>query len=294
VALGPSNPRRFAADLWQLTKPRIAIMVLVTTAAGFLLDARLPFAWPLFLETLAGTGLLACGAGALNQWLERELDQRMERTRDRPLPANRVAESVALWLGVTVSVAGLAWLTLRVGSLPAMFGGLTLVGYLALYTPLKRITSLATIVGAFPGAVPPLMGWTAAHGELGAGAWALFGILFLWQLPHFLAIAWMYRDDYRRGGFPILTTTDATGQRTGRQALLYCAALVPVSLLPSALNLTGKVYLFGCLAVGVVFLGYCVAFATDRTRPAARRLLLASVAYLPAVLALLLADRVTR
>jgi protoheme IX farnesyltransferase len=285
---------RIAADLWQLTKPRIAVMVLVTTAAGFLLDVRLPFSWALFLETLAGTGLLAGGAGALNQWMERELDRHMERTRNRPLPARRLAATVALWLGVTLSVAGLAWLTLRVGSLPAMFGALTLVGYLALYTPLKRITPLATIVGAFPGAVPPVMGWTAAHGELGAGAWALFGILFLWQLPHFLAIAWMYRDDYRRGGFPMLTTTDTTGQRTGRQAVLYCAALVPVSLLPSALNLTGPVYLFGCLAIGFVFLAFCIAFATDRTRPSARRLLLASVAYLPAVLALLLADRVAR
>ncbi len=282
------------SDVWQLTKPRIALMVVITAAAGFVLDARLRFEWTLFLHAMVGTALLAAGAGTLNQWWEREIDLSMARTAGRPLPAGRMAPGVALWIGVAFTLVGLAWLVIAVNALTALLGVVTLVGYLVLYTPAKRITSLATILGAFPGAVPPMMGWTAAHGELGSGAWALFGILFLWQLPHFLAIAWMYRDEYRAAGFPMLTDNDSTGIRTARQALLYCAALIPVSLLPSALQLAGPIYALGALVLGFAFFTFCIGFYRERSRDAARRLLLASVLYLPALLPLLLLNRVAR
>ena len=296
----PTSPARqvtgrFAlADLWQLTKPRIAVMVVVTAAAGFLLDARLVFEWPLFLHAMAGTALLAAGAGTLNQWWEREFDRAMKRTAGRPLPAGRMAPATALWIGVAFTLGGLAWLVVAVNALTALLGVITLVGYLVLYTPAKRVTSLATILGAFPGAVPPMMGWTAAHGDLAPGAWVLFGILFFWQLPHFLAIAWMYRDDYREAGFPMLTDGDTSGLRTARQALLYCAALVPISLLPSALKLAGPIYAMGALVLGFAFFAFCIGFYRDRSRDAARRLLLVSVLYLPALLPLLLLNRVAR
>ena len=280
------------ADVWQLTKPRIAFMVVITAAVGFLLDVRVAFEWPLFLHTLAGTALLSAGAGTLNQWLERDVDRAMARTAQRPIAAGRMSAGTALWLGVGFNLAGLLWLVLAVNALSAFLGVATLVGYLVLYTPAKRITSLATILGAFPGAVPPMMGWAAAHGSLGAGAWTLFGILFFWQLPHFLAIAWMYREEYQRAGFPMLTDGDADGMRTARQALLYCAALVPVSLVPSALGLAGPIYALGALTLGLAFMAMCVAFALDRSHAAARRLLLASVLYLPALLPLLLINRV--
>lgn len=283
--------RALTADLAELVKSRIAGMVAVTCAAGFVLGSAGAIDGVLLAHALVGTTLVAMAGGALNQVLEREFDARMERTSDRPIPGGRIGADAALALGALLALTGLAQLALAVDLLTALLGAATLAGYLFVYTPLKRVTSLATVVGAVPGAMPPVMGWTAARGELDAGAWALFGILFLWQLPHFLAIAWMYRHDYARGGFPLITVDDPDGRRTGRQALLWAAALVPVSLAPAALGLTGVIYFLGALSLSLAFFGAAVAFARARSHPAARRLLLVSVLYLPAILAVMLADR---
>lgn len=290
---GASRPSlgALAADLAELTKARITLMVVVTTAAGFLLASGGTIAGMLLAHALVGTALVAAGAGALNQVIERDADALMRRTADRPIPAGRIDPDAALLYGVTLAVAGLAYLALAVNLLTSLLAAATLAGYIFVYTPLKRVSSLATLVGAVPGAVPPMMGWTAARDSIDAGAWALFGILFLWQLPHFLAIAWMYRADYARGGFPMLPVVDPEGGRTARQMILYAAALVPVSLLPSALGLTGAVYFLGALALGLAFLGFAVAFDRARTGRAARHLLLVSVVYLPAILAVMLLDR---
>lgn len=290
-----ARPRAAAllADLAELIKSRITLMVVITTAAGFLLASERPVDLVLLIHALVGTGLVASGAGVLNQVLEREVDARMERTADRPIPGGRVDADSALLLGVALAVAGLLHLALAVNLLTSLLGAATLAGYLFVYTPMKRVSSLATVVGAVPGAVPPMMGWAAARDSLDAGAWALFAILFLWQLPHFLAIAWMYREDYRRGGFPMLTVDDPGGSRTSRQAILYAAALVPVSLLPSVLGLTGAIYFLGALALSLAFLGASFGFERQRSHQAARRLLLVSVLYLPAILAVMLADRFT-
>jgi protoheme IX farnesyltransferase len=280
------------ADLVELTKPRITFMVAVTTAAGFLLAAQDAALAPLLLfHVLAGTALVASGAAALNQVLERDTDARMPRTAGRPLPAGRLHPDLALAWGVGLVLAGLAYLALGVNLLTALVGAASAALYVFAYTPLKRVSSLSTLVGAVPGALPPVMGWTAVRDNLDPGAWALFGILFLWQLPHFLSIAWIYRDDYARGGFPMLSVADAGGHRTARQAVLYGAALVPVSLLPSVLGLTGAAYFVGALGLSLAFLGCCAAFAAVRSQTRARHLLLASVLYLPAVLLVMLIDR---
>jgi protoheme IX farnesyltransferase len=280
------------ADLVELTKPRITFMVAVTTAAGFLLAAQDAALAPLLLfHVLAGTALVASGAAALNQVLERDTDARMPRTAGRPLPAGRLHPDAALAWGVGLVLGGLAYLALGVNLLTALVGAASAALYVFAYTPLKRVSSLSTLVGAVPGALPPVMGWTAVRDNLDPGAWALFGILFLWQLPHFLSIAWLYRDDYARGGFPMLSVADTGGHRTARQAVLYGAALVPVSLLPSVLGLTGAAYFIGALGLSLAFLGCCAAFAAARSQARARRLLLASVLYLPAVLLVMLIDR---
>jgi protoheme IX farnesyltransferase len=281
-----------AADLAELTKPKITLLVAVTTAAGFLLGAQGGAVAPLLLlNALAGTALVASGAAALNQVLERDTDARMRRTAGRPLPAGRLHPDLALAWGVGLVLAGLAYLAVGVNLLTALVGAVSAALYVFAYTPLKRVSSLATLVGAVPGALPPVMGWTAVRDNLEPGAWALFGILFLWQLPHFLSIAWLYRDDYAQGGFPMLSVADPDGRRTARQAVLYGAALVPVSLLPSVLGLTGTAYFVGALALSLAFLGCSVAFAAARTQVRARRLLLASVLYLPAILLVMLIDR---
>jgi protoheme IX farnesyltransferase len=280
------------ADLAELTKPRITSMVVVTAAAGFLLAAQ-DVALDLLrlVHTLLATALVSSGAGALNQVVERETDARMRRTASRPLPAGRLDPDTALMWGVGLVVGGLSWLALSVNLLTALLGAATVALYVFAYTPLKRVSSLSTLVGAIPGAVPPMMGWTAVRDRLEPGAWALFAILFLWQLPHFLAIAWMYREDYARGGFPMLPVDDPGGRRTALQALLYGGALVPVSLLPAPLGLVGAVYLAGALLLGLAYFAAGMGFARDRTDAAARRLLLASVAYLPLLFAVMLIDR---
>jgi protoheme IX farnesyltransferase len=278
-------------DLIGLTKTGITAMVAVSTAAGMLL-ARDGVSRPaLWVHTLLGTALVAAAASALNQVVEREQDGLMRRTAQRPLPAGRLQPDVALLCAAILGTAGLVELALGANLLAAALAGATLVGYVGVYTPLKRVSSLSTIVGAVPGAVPPMIGWAAVRGTLDPGAWALFALLFFWQMPHFLSIAWLYRSDYARGGFPMLSVNDPDGLRTSRQALLYCAALVPVSLLPAAFGLVGGIYFFGALAAGAWFFASSAAFALDRSAATAKRLMLVSVFYLPVVLTALAADR---
>jgi protoheme IX farnesyltransferase len=239
---------------------------------------------------MAGTALLCGGASALNQYLERDADALMERTRRRPIPGGRIRPEEALVFGLALSAAGLGVLAF-VNPLTLALGAASLVSYVLAYTPLKRVTSLCTVVGAVPGALPPLMGWAASRGSLGAAGWGLFAILFLWQLPHFLAIGWLYRDDYARGGFPMLAVTDRDGASTGRQAVLYATALLPVTLAAGLLASAGAGYLWGGLVLGLGFLACAAAFAWKRTVGSARRLFLASVLYLPLLLGLMVFDR---
>ncbi len=282
------------ADFVELTKPRITLMVVLTAAVGFLLASPGPLDWLVLGHVLLGTALVASGASALNQVVERRTDARMRRTANRPLPAGRMPLELALGFAVTISIIGVVYLAALVNPLTAALGTLTLGLYIFVYTPLKRLSSLATVVGAVPGAVPPMMGCAAATGELGSEAWILFAMLFLWQMPHFLAIAWLYRSDYERGGFPVVPVGDLLGIRTARQMVLYSAALLPVSILPSIFGLSGLPYFLGALALGMTFLGCSLAFSFSPDARAARRLLLMSVIYLPVVLLLLVADQAAR
>jgi protoheme IX farnesyltransferase len=278
-------------DWLVLTKARITALVLVTAATGYVLGTPGRIDATGLLALLLGVGMASAGAAALNQFCEREADGRMRRTASRPVPAGRISPRDALAAGCLLSAAGVAWLAIAVNPLTGFLGLLTVVLYIAVYTPLKPRTPFNTLVGAIPGAIPPVLGWTAATGSVGLGGWALFSILFLWQLPHFLAIAWMFKDDYARGGFPMLPVVDPGGASTGRQAALYNLALIPVSLTPTLLGLAGGIYFFGALVLGVLFLACGVAMALDRGRGSARRLLLASVTYLPILLVLLVLDR---
>jgi protoheme IX farnesyltransferase len=274
------------SDLIELVKPRITLMVLVTTAAGFWLGA--PSIEPLaFWSTLLGTALIAAGASCLNQVFEVRTDALMNRTRHRPLPAGRMERRHAAAFGVVLSVAGALLLAAAANRLTAELGILTLLLYVAVYTPLKRVNSLCTVIGAVPGAIPPMMGWTAATNQISIEAWVLFGILFLWQMPHFLAIAWIYREDYQKGLQPMLPVRDAGGSATARQMLLYSLALLPVSLLPSILGMSTPTYFWGALILGLIFLGSATYTAFVRDEKAARILLRVSVLYLPLVLLLL-------
>ncbi len=278
------------ADWVELTKPRITLLVTLTTAAGFALASERPLDLPRFCATLVGTALVAAGSAAWNQYVERETDQLMRRTASRPLPGGRMIAEHALAFGGLLSLSGLTLLWLLVNPLTAAIGLGTLLAYICVYTPMKRKSSLATLIGAIPGAAPPVMGWTGASGALDLGGWLLFAILFLWQLPHFLSIAWLYRDDYRRAGMPLLTVNDPDGRTTGRQAVLYALTLVPVSILPSAVGITGAVHLAGALLFGLAFLASAVLFAREQSVPTARRLLLTSVCYLPAVFSVAVFD----
>jgi protoheme IX farnesyltransferase len=280
--------RGAAADYLELTKPRITLLVVFTTLVGFFVAAPgAVFVLPL-LVTLAGTTLVAAGASALNMVLERDTDALMLRTRTRPIPAGRVRASEALVFGLVLTAFGLALLSWRTGPLAAAVAFATWASYLFAYTPLKRRTSLSTLVGAVPGALPPVIGWAAARQSLDAGAFVLFAILFLWQIPHFLAIAWIYREDYARGGLPMLPVLDPGGRLTGRQAVLHSLALLLVSLTPVAAGFGGPVYMAGAVLLGVGMTLAAFRLAVLRTVPAARALFLASVLYLPALLALLL------
>jgi protoheme IX farnesyltransferase len=280
---------RLAAYL-ALTKPRIGVMVLVTVATGFFLGARgAAHPWALGL-TLIGTALVAGGASAWNQYLERDRDLRMRRTASRPLPSGRLRPVEAAAFGAGLTVAGLAILGLGVNGASAAVALVTFVLYVAVYTPLKPVTTLNTAVGAVPGALPPVIGWVAATGQLGVEAWALFLIVFLWQFPHFLAIAWIYRDDYARAGYRMLPTVDPHGAITGRQAAGYALALVPGGLLPAVVGLAGGFYFAGALVLGLAYLFYAVRFWSRVSDHTARHLLRASFVYLPAILILLLSN----
>ena len=278
------------ADWLELVKPRITLLVTLTTAAGFALASAGRFDFKTFLATLAGTALVAAGSAVFNQVVERDSDRNMKRTANRPLPAGRLALEPAIAFGALLAVSGTILLLLLTNALTAAIGVATLVAYVAIYTPLKTRSSLATLVGAIPGATPPVMGWTAATGEIGLGGWVLFAILFLWQLPHFLAIAWMFREDYKRAGMPMLTVDDPGGKSTARQTVLYTVALLPVSLMLTVLGITGWPHLVGALFFGALFLAAAWRFAREQTQPHARRLLLASVLYLPAVFAVAVVD----
>ena len=283
--------RSLAADYLELSKPRITLMVVLTTLVGYVLGARDGVAVARLGATLAGTALVAAGASALNMLVERRTDALMLRTRMRPLPAGRLRPPEALACGLALTSTGLATLAWLVSAEAALVALVTWASYLFLYTPLKPRTSLSTVVGAFPGALPPVIGWVAASGALEAGAFVLFAILFLWQIPHFLAIAWIYRDDYARGGLPMLPVLDPDGRITGRQAVANSLALLVVSLTPTAAGLAGPVYLSGAVVLGVAFSTVAVWTAAERTLRAARALFLASLLYLPALCALLLLDR---
>jgi protoheme IX farnesyltransferase len=283
--------RSAAADYVELAKPRITSMVVLTTAVGFIVGARGRFSGAVLAATLAGTALVAAGSAALNMLLERRTDALMLRTRNRPLPSGRLRAEAALGWGLLLTAAGLLVLTWRAGTLPAAVALVTWATYLFLYTPLKTRTSLATIVGAFPGALPPVIGWAAATGRLDPGAFVLFAILFLWQIPHFLAIAWIYREDYARAGLPMLPVLDPEGRMTGRQAVANTVALTLISLTPAVAGMVGRVYLVGAALLGLGFTAAAVVSAVARTMRAARWLFLASLIYLTGLCALLLADR---
>ncbi len=277
-------------DLSLLTKPRITLMVVLTTLVGYWVATPM-FDWVLLLHALVGTGLLSTGSSVLNQVVERRTDANMRRTANRPLPAGRLKTAPALIFGLVVSGLGAVQLWLWVNPLTSILGIATLVLYVAIYTPMKRVNSLSTLIGAIPGAMPPMMGCTAATGQVTSLAWVLFGILFLWQMPHFLAIAWLYRADYERGGFPMLPVGDLNGRRTWIQMVLYAGALLPVSLLPSVLGFSRISYFVGALICGLMFLWYSYDFGRTKDVKSARRLLLASVAYLPVILILMVIDR---
>ena len=283
--------RRFGlADYFELTKPGVTSLILFSTLVGFYLAAPQLQLVPMF-HVLFGTALVAGGTAALNQYWEREPDARMWRTRGRPLPMRRIAPWKALWFGVALAAAGTLHLTWHVNPLSGLLAALTLASYLFLYTPLKMRTPHCTLVGSFPGAIPPLIGWAAARGSLNAEAWVLYAILFLWQFPHFLAIAWLYRDDYERAGIAMLPVVEPDGKSTARQIVLYCAALLPVSLLPTWLGTTGWIYLAGTLLLSSGFLYVAVQSAMEKSKRGARRLLQASVIYLPLVYGLMLLDK---
>lgn len=282
-------------DYIALTKPRITWLILMSTGVGYFFGMRGASLWNLnwwsLLHTILGTGLIASGTAALNQWSEREADRRMRRTSDRPLPAGRLSPGRALAFGVAIAVAGFAELALAVNFLSGVLGLLTLASYLFVYTPLKQRSWLSTTVGAFPGAMPPMIGFAAASGTLTAEAWVLFAILFLWQFPHFYSIAWMYREDYARAGIRMLPVVEPDGESTARQIVLYAVALIPVSLIPGLLGMSGKFYLIGALALGLWFLYSGVRVAFDRTILRARSVLLVSVIYLPLLYGLMVLDR---
>jgi heme o synthase len=276
----------------ELVKMRLTSLVLLTTAVGFYIGVRSPMNWALLFHTLLGTAFVASGAAALNQLIERDHDAKMRRTEDRPLPSGRLQPETVLLFGGIISSVGLGYLALNVNLLTSILGIITLLSYLFIYTPLKRVTSLNTVIGAIPGALPPLMGWTAARGEINTEGWSLFAILFFWQLPHFLAIAWMYRDDYARGGFVMLPVIDPDGIRTGNQAVSHTLGLLSVSLFPMLLGLAGWYYCAGAIFLGGLFLWAAIRFSRRLTVTHARQLFFASIIYLPLLLGLMVFDKI--
>jgi len=277
-----------------LTKPDVSFLVLITTAAGYYMGARGPVNWLHMLQTVFATMLIAAGTAALNHYIERDSDRYMRRTASRPLPSGVLQPAQALVFGIVLSVAGAAALYVVAGWIAAALGVVTCVGYLFGYTPLKKRTVWATFVGAFPGAIPPMIGWVAATGHLDRGAWLLFGILFLWQFPHFHAIAWMYREDYARAGIQMLPVVDPEGKRTFRQIIWTAVGLIGVSLLPSVVGLAGMMYFFGALVVSLGLLQVCVWAASMKTNVRAKWLMHATVMHIPVLLGLMVYDKIPR
>jgi protoheme IX farnesyltransferase len=284
--------KSWVAVFADLTKARLTFLVLLTTLVGFYLGYRGPVNYLLMIHTMLGTALVASGASALNQLLEREHDAKMRRTRNRPLPSGRLQPATVMVFGGVCACAGLLYLALAVNLTTSVIGAISLLSYLFIYTPLKRVTWLNTAIGAVPGGLPAMMGWTAARGELSREGWALFAILAFWQLPHFLAIAWMYREEYEKAGFKMLPSIDPEGHRTGRQAVSHTLGLLPVSLCPFLFHVTGPIYLAGALALGLVFLWFAVQFARQLTIPRARQLFFVSILYLPLLLGMMVLDKV--
>ena len=276
-------------DYLELTKPNVTWLILMSTGVGYYLGSAHPLGSLLFLfHVLLGTALVASGTAALNQWMEREADGKMRRTQNRPLPAGRLDPARAFWFGIVLSVAGIGYLALAVNALTGLLGAFTCTSYLLCYTPLKSRTPLSTLVGAFPGAMPILMGFAAGRGTLTLEGWVLYAILFLWQFPHFLSIATLYREDYERGGILMLPVVEPDGTSTRRQIVCYTVALLVVSVIPTLLGISGSIYFCGALALGLAFLYFGIGM---RTRLQARRLLQASVFYLPLVYSLMVLDK---
>jgi len=280
------------SDIFALTKARLSLLVIITTFVGFCTASGEHLDWILLLHAVGGTTLAAAAAAVLNQCIEIKVDRLMERTRHRPLPSGRWKPGYALALGIGLGVLGVAWLAVAVNSVSAILAAATILIYIAAYTPLKRRTSLCTIVGAVSGAIPPMIGWTAVHPSFGLGAWVLFGILFTWQMPHFLAIAWMYRDEYAQAGFVMLRRDDLSGCATAMQSLLYTFALIVCTLVPYYAGMNNNIYLGGALALDGVMLLFAVQFLLERERLSARRLFFASILFLPLILGLMIFTKV--
>jgi protoheme IX farnesyltransferase len=287
IASEVSRPALYLA----LTKPDVSFLVVMTTVAGFALGTRGPLDWLRMAHTVFGTTLIAAGTSALNHYIERDTDAQMRRTASRPLPSGHLQPREALWFGASLIVIGTLYLALATNALATLLGILTSVAYLCAYTPLKRRTTLATFVGAFPGAVPPLIGWAAARGTITVDAWILYAVLFLWQFPHFDAIAWIYREDYGRAGIRMLPVVDREGKRTFREILWTAALLVPVSMLPAVTGLAGARYFFGALVLGIMLVEVCLWAAASKSNVRAKWLMHATVIHLPLLLGLLIYDK---
>jgi protoheme IX farnesyltransferase len=277
-----------------LTKPDVTGLVVLTTMAGFYLGSRGPMDRALLVHTVLGTTFVAAGTAALNHYFERASDAKMRRTATRPLPLGQLRPLEALVFGAGLVLGGAVYLAWFSNALASLLALITTAAYLGVYTPLKKRTTLATAIGAFPGAVPPLIGWAAANGSIGLGAWLLFGILFLWQFPHFMAIAWMYREDYARAGIRMLPVVDRAGSATFRQIIVAATVLVPVSLLPAVVGMTGPRYFFGAVVLGMALVEVCLWAARTKTNVRAKWLMHATVVYIPLLLGLLMFDKVMR
>jgi len=288
-----AQPTKLGAYI-ALTKPEVSLLVLMTTGAGFYMGAHGPMPWLHMLHVIFGTMMIAAGTAALNHYIERESDRFMRRTASRPLPTGQLTPAEALRFGLGLALAGAVDLYYSAGSIACLLGVFTSLSYLLAYTPLKKRTVWATFIGAIPGAIPPMIGWTAATGELGTGAWLLFAILFLWQFPHFHAISWMYREDYARAGILMLPVVDKDGTRTFRQIVLYAASLVAVSLLPAIMGFAGMLYFFGALVTCTGLVQVCLWAASAKTNTRAKWLMHATVLHIPILLGLMMYDKLPR
>jgi len=290
VAVSQSSAR--SRDFVALAKPRLNLLVVASTLVGYAMAPAEPLGLLRVAALLLGTGLVAGGASAFNQVFERDLDALMKRTRTRPLPAQRLQPIEGVLFGSALTIVGLLMIVAASNMIAGAVALATLLSYVAVYTPLKRMTSFGTVIGAIPGALPPIIGWAAVEGSLSVQAWTLFGIMFLWQLPHFLAIAWMYREDYARAGYPMLPVLEPDGRSTGRQSVVYAAALVPLSLAPTLMRMTGVIYFAGALLLGLAFLYLAFTFARTREVRDARRLFFGSIVYLPLLWILMIANKI--